>query len=69
MELVIETGNALMQRSRMVKRLSEGELAELRTQLVDLLDSCWIQHSTAGHAAPVVFAWKPDGTWQIISGC
>ena len=38
MELVIETGNAPMPRSRPVKRLSEGELAELRTQLVDLLD-------------------------------
>jgi hypothetical protein len=30
----------------------------LRTQLVDsdLLDRGWIQHSTAGHAASVVFA-------------
>jgi hypothetical protein len=62
MELVIETGDAPMQRLRPVKRLSEGELAELRTQLVDLLDRWWIQHSTAGHAASVVFARKPDGT-------
>ena len=37
MELVIETGDAPMPRSRPVKRLSEGELAELRTQLVDFL--------------------------------
>ena len=59
MELVIETGDAPMPRSRPVKRLSEGELAELR---VDLLDRGWIQHSTAGHAASVVFARKPDGT-------
>ena len=65
MELVIETGDAPMPRSRPVKRLSEGELAELRTQLVDLLDRGWIQHSTAGHAAAVVFARKPDGTWRI----
>ena len=65
MELVIETGDAPMPRSRPVKRLSEGELAELRTQLVDLLDRGWIQHSTAGHAASVVFARKPDGTWRI----
>ena len=65
MELIIETGNAPMPRSRPVKRLSEGELAELRTQLVDLLDRGWIQHSTAGHAASVVFARKPDGTWRI----
>ncbi len=55
-----------MQRSRAVKRLSRGELAELRTQLVDHpLDSGWIQHSTAGNAAAVVFARKPDGTWRI----
>ena len=65
MELVLETGDAPMPRSRPVKRLSEGELAELRTQLVDLLDRGWIQHSTAGHAASVVFARKPDGTWRI----
>jgi hypothetical protein len=38
MELVIETGDAPMPQSRPVKRLLEGELAELRTQLVDLLN-------------------------------
>ena len=65
MELELETGDARMPRSRPVKRLSEGELAELRTQLIDLLDRGWIQHSTAGHAAAVVFARKPDGTWRI----
>jgi hypothetical protein len=69
MELVIETGDAPMPRSRPVKRLSEGELAELRTRLVDLLDRGWIQHSTAGHAASVVFARKPDGTWRICYDC
>ena len=30
-----------------------------------MLDRCWIQHSTAGHAASVVFARKPDGSWRI----
>ena len=40
-------------------------LAELRAQRVDLLDRGWIQHSTAGHAAAVVFARKPDGSWRI----
>ena len=65
MELELETGDAPMPRPRPVKRLSEGELAELRTQLVDLLDRGWIQHSTAGHAAAVVFARKPDGSWRI----
>ena len=34
-----------------MKRLSDGELAELRAQLVDLLDRGWIQHSTAVYAA------------------
>ncbi len=61
MELKLETGSALMLRSLLVKRLSDGELAELRTQLIDLLDRSWIQHSTAGHEAAVVFARKPDG--------
>ena len=65
MELELETGDAPMPRPRPVKRLSDGELAELRAQLIDLLDRGWIQHSTAGHAAAVVFARKPDGTWRI----
>ncbi len=62
MELELETGGAPMPRSRPVTRLSDGELAELRTQLIDLLDRGWIQHSTAGHKAAVVFARKPDGS-------
>ena len=64
-ELVLETGTRPMPRTRPIKRLSEGELSELRRQLHDLLDRGWIQHSTAGHAASVVFARKPDGTWRI----
>ncbi len=54
-----------MPRTRPLKRLSEGELAELRRQLTDLLARGWIQHSKAGHAASVVFARKPDGMWRI----
>ena len=67
MELELETGDGLMQRSRPVKRLSDRELADsaLRAQLVDLLERGWIQHSTAGHAASVVYARKPDGIWCI----
>ncbi len=61
----LETGDARMPRSRPVKRLSDGELAGLRAQRIDLLDRGWIQHSTAGHAAAVVLARKPDGTWRI----
>ena len=34
-ELVLETGDLPMPRIRPVKRLSEGELAELRRQLLD----------------------------------
>ncbi len=48
-----------------MKRLSEGGLAELRTQLVDLLDRGWIQHSKAEHAVSVVFVRKPDGMCRI----
>jgi hypothetical protein len=65
MELELEIGKAPIPRSRPVKRLSDGDLAELRAQLIDLLDCCWILHSTAGHAAAVVFARKPDGSWRI----
>ncbi len=46
-ELELETGSAPMPRSRQVKRLSDGELAELRAQLINLLDRGWIKHSTA----------------------
>lgn len=47
MELELETGDAPMPVKRLsfhrpVKRLSEGELAELRTQLIDLLDRGWM---------------------------
>ena len=65
MELELEPSDAPMPRSRPVKRLSDGELAELRAHLIDLLDRGWIQHSTAGHAAAVVFARKPDGSWRF----
>ena len=48
-----------------VKHLSACELAELRAQLISLLDRGWIQHFTAGHTAAVVFARKPDESWRI----
>jgi hypothetical protein len=62
MELELETGDTRMPRSRPVKRLSDGELAELRAQPIDLLDRGWI---TAGHSAAVVLARKLDGSWHI----
>ena len=67
MELELETGGAPMPRSRPAERPSDGERSELRAQPVDLLDRGWIRHSTAGHAAAVVFARKPGGSWRICS--
>ena len=64
-ELTLETGDRPMPRTRPLKRLSAWEPAELRKQLHDLLARGWIQPSTAGHAASVVLARKPDGTWRI----
>ena len=43
MEVELETGDAPMLRSRPVKRLSDSELAELRAQLIGLLDRGWIR--------------------------
>ncbi len=40
--------------SQPVKLVSDGELAELRAQRMDLLDRGWIRHSSAGHAAAAV---------------
>ena len=54
-----------MPRSCPLTRLSAEELEELQAQVNQLLDYVWIRHCTAGHAAAVVFARKPDKTWQI----
>ena len=62
MELELETGDAPMPRSRPEKRLSDDEFADLRAQLIDLLDRSWIQHSMTGHTAAVVLAHKPGGS-------
>ena len=59
MELELETGDVPMPRPLPVKRLLDGELSELRSQLIDLLEPGWIQHLTAGHTAAVVFLRKP----------
>ena len=42
-----------------------GELDECRKQVAFLLDQGWIVPSSASHAASVVFARKPDGTWRF----
>ncbi len=39
---VLETGASPMPQFRPIKRLSEGELTELRRQLLELLDRGWI---------------------------
>jgi putative transposase len=48
-----------------MKRWSQGELDECRKQVANLLDRGWIVPSRASHAASVVFARKPDGTWRF----
>ncbi len=64
-ELRIETSSHPMPRSRPMKRWSQGELDECRKQVAYLLDQGWIVPSRASHAASVVFARKPDGTWRF----
>ena len=64
-ELHIETGPHPMPHSRPMKRWSQGELDECRKQVAFLLDQGWIVPSRASHAASVVFARKPDGTWRF----
>jgi hypothetical protein len=56
-----------MPRSRPMKRWSQGELDECCKQVAFLpvLDQGWIIPSSASHAASVVFARKPDGTWRF----
>ena len=68
MELKLEKDDVPMPRSRPVKRLSDGEIAELRALLIDLLDRGWIQHSTVGHEAAVVFVRKPDSHLLRLQG-
>ena len=43
-------------------RMAPAELAELRTQLDDLLDKGFIRPSTSPWGAPVLFVKKHDGT-------
>ncbi|XP_054805380.1 uncharacterized protein LOC129308324 [Prosopis cineraria] len=46
-------------------RMSPPELAELRRQLQDLLDSGYIQPSKAPYGAPVLFQKKKDGSLRM----
>ena len=47
-EIELETGGVPMPRSRPVKPLSDGELSELRAQLIDLLDDPALDRGTRG---------------------
>ena len=49
-----------------VYRLSEKELAELKTQLEDLINRGFITPSTSPYAAPVLFVPKKDGTSRMV---
>jgi hypothetical protein len=64
-ELRIETGCHPMPARGPMKRWSQGELDECRKQVAYLLDQGWVVPSCASHAASVVFARKPDGTWRF----
>ncbi len=55
-EFVLENGDRPMLRTRPVNRQSEGEVAELRRLLIDLLDRWWIQPSITGYCSSVIFA-------------
>ena len=46
-------------------RMAPAELAELRTQLDDLLDKGFIRPSTSPWGAPVLFVKKHDGTLRL----
>ncbi|XP_054793649.1 uncharacterized protein LOC129299213 [Prosopis cineraria] len=46
-------------------RMSPPELAELRRQLQDLLDSGYIQPSKAPYGAPILFQKKKDGSLRM----
>ncbi len=71
MELELETGDAPMPRSRPVKSLSNGELAELRAQL-DNLDAtaatdpmllcCELREHRHGSESRLDAACAPDGS-------
>ena len=45
--------------------MSPTELAEVRRQLDDYLAKGFIQPSTSPYGAPILFAWKKDGTLQM----
>ena len=49
-----------------VYRLSDKELAELKTQLEDLINRGFITPSTSPYAAPVLFVPKKDGTSRMV---
>lgn len=44
-----------------LRHMSDEELEEIRTQIADLLEKGWIQHSKSPWGASVVFAKKKDG--------
>ncbi|GLI63416.1 hypothetical protein VaNZ11_006384 [Volvox africanus] len=47
--------------SRNSYRMSQDELAELKTQITSLLEKGWIRPSMSPYGAPVLFAQKKDG--------
>ena len=46
-------------------RLAPTEMKELRTQLDDLLDKCFIRPSSSPWGAPILFVKKKDGSMRL----
>ena len=45
--------------------MTPTELKELKVQLQDLLDKCYIRPSVSSWEAPVLFVKKKDGTMRL----
>ena len=45
--------------------MGPAELAELKQQLADLLDKCFIRPSSSPWGAPVLFVKKKDGSMRL----
>ena len=46
-------------------RMAPAELRELKTQLQELVDKCFIQPSVSPWGAPILFVRKKDGTLRL----
>ena len=61
--ITLEPGSAAI--AKAPYRMGPAELAELKQQLADLLDKCFIRPSSSPWGAPVLFVKKKDGSMQL----